>query len=260
MAAMQQTELPLATRRNAPMGLDARPTDVDARDIVIPHLKLLQPTSDEITNPTDEDVQYLPGTFINTLTSVVYGRGFNMVPLGMLKNRRYFEGRELLCRSDNMHTGVGTPGGSCSACTLRQWQNRRPPKCREAIVMPVAILPQDDGEDLFDIALMTFAKTNLRTGQRVLSTTLQRNTPFSDLLWSVSSRSRQNDQGRWFVADAKLGGPTPDETKDRLAEILSTFDLSAAVNSADEVVVGTQENRAQPGAATCYAGIGTCCR
>jgi hypothetical protein len=104
--------------------------EVQPGDMKVPRLALSQKLSPQLIEGESEYIPRLrPGEWFNTATGELYGPRVDFVPLLKFGTRILFapldEGGGILCRSNDMKTGVGTPGGSCRACPYAQFGSAR---------------------------------------------------------------------------------------------------------------------------------------
>jgi hypothetical protein len=102
---------------------------VSQDDLIVPRLKIVQPTSQEGT----------AGTFRDTVSGEESATLEDVVVLKMTKARRLFEDSDLRCASDDMLKPRGSIAdpihSECATCPLAVWTTvdgkRTPPKCAE---------------------------------------------------------------------------------------------------------------------------------
>lgn len=93
--------------------------ELDADEIQLPRLRLAQGLTQEVSEGTAKSGQWLL-TGEEPLDSVT------VVPLMMGRYRvardpQDTEGRIIICQSDDARVGVGTPGGNCATCPLKEF-------------------------------------------------------------------------------------------------------------------------------------------
>lgn len=204
--------------------MDLGQTELDAGDLVLPRIKIIQQMSAEAT---DDPVRGKAGEFFDTLRQVNHGTSLRFIPLLPFKQRVFLvrdekraaineqlvaagleelsEGTGLKCRSYDMENGQGDPGIKCAACPLSQWQDDRPPLCSETY--NVAAM-----SELGEMIILSFSKSSAKTGKRVFSMLrMQPGLPWSQIL-EATTRKEKNDLGTFFVPDVKATGEaTPTE-------------------------------------------------
>jgi hypothetical protein len=112
----------LATVQAVQTVLSAAP-EFDKDDLQHPKLRLAQGLTPEV-----QDGAARPGDWV--LNGFDPEKAVTIVPLLMGKDRaRRDDDNNLLCSSGDGKTGVGTPGGDCSACPFAKWRpNPKDPK------------------------------------------------------------------------------------------------------------------------------------
>ena len=154
-------------------------TRLDAGDIIMPRVKLLQAQSEEVNG--DPPLGKV-GEFFNTLTSVSYGSKLRFVPILPFKQRILLvrnerlaainatladgglealssEAKGLTCRSYDMERGSGNPGIECEACPLSKWQGDEPPHCSETYNVAAT---SEEGE----LIVLSFSNSSAKAGRR----------------------------------------------------------------------------------------------
>jgi hypothetical protein len=197
-------------------------TELDAGDLVMPRVKVVQKMSDEIDQKVAEE-----GDFFNTLTGENYGKALRFIPLLPFKQRVFLvrdekraainaaltgaglgllsEGNGLKCRSFDMALGRGEPGVACDECPLSQWDGNIPPLCSETY--NVAAMTE-----LGELIILSFVKSSARTGKRVFSMLRMRpGAPWASI-YEAKTRSEKNDKGTFAVPEVTVTkDPTPTE-------------------------------------------------
>lgn len=207
-------------------GITLGQTHLDAGDLILPRVKVVQQMSAEAAEKKAE-----PGDFFNTLTGERYGNELTFIPILPFKQRVLLvrserrekieaalgadlsEGDGLKCRSYDMIQGVGEPGIACGQCPLSQWGDGNvPPLCTETYNVSALT---DDG----DLIILSFSKSGAKTGKRLFSMLrLQSGAPWRRVYKATTTLTR-NDQGNFFVPDvAVVGGEVPAPELLRLAE------------------------------------------
>lgn len=189
-------------------------TKLDAGDFVPPRVKICQQMSQEVADKKAE-----AGDFFNTLTGENYGTSLKFVPIQPFKQRIFLvreekraiieaatgisvEGQGLACRSYDMVTGTGDPGGECSQCPLAVWNERQPPFCTETY--NVAALTE-----LGELVFLGFQKSSAKIGKNLFSMLrLSMQAPWSRV-YSVTSRQTKNALGNFYVPDVTREGDIP---------------------------------------------------
>lgn len=140
---------------------------IDASDITIPSLVVLEGTSDEVKT---QKLGHPGDLFIRVLNQNIGEGPLEVIPLKRFKNRIRREVKRdaagnvtkdmnapILCRSLDGKTGAGQPGGECAACPHTQFTGNNPPECSD--FQNVLCLVR--GEEPFPI-VVTGSRTRLK--------------------------------------------------------------------------------------------------
>ncbi len=202
-------------------------TNLDAGDMVMPRIKVVQAMSQEA-----QDNAAKVGDLFNTLTGENYGSELSFIPLLPFKQRIFIsrperrdlfeaalgrplsEGDGLKCRSFDMYQGQGDPGILCNECPLSKWgAKNEPPFCSETY--NVAAM-----NELGDLIILSFAKSSAKVGKQLFSMlNLQHERPWTRI-YSLSTRKQQNDKGTFSVPVVKR---TPERTPDELLKVAADY-------------------------------------
>lgn len=205
--------------------MDLGQTQLDAGDLVLPRIKIVQSMSAEAT---DDPARAQVGEFFDTLRNRALGTTLRFVPLLPFKQRVFLvrdekraaidaelvaaglealsSGDGLKCRSYDMIHGQGDPGIECEACPLSKWgDGNTPPRCSETY--NVAAM-----DELGEMIVLSFAKSSAKAGKRLFSMLrMQPGQPWSSIL-EATTRKEKNDLGVFFVPDVRATGEaTPTE-------------------------------------------------
>lgn len=165
-------------------------------DMVIPRLKLIQPTSREAA-----DGDATPGTVVCNLSGAAYD-AIKLVPLFLRKGRVLFrEGDERpTCASDD--NIVPSPRienpiqKKCAGCPRQEWVDGVPPDC--ALVYSIFALNLTAGEAPF---ILQCKGTAIKPTKKLISYfTLQKLSPFS-VSCTLKPAKTKNSRGTFFVPD-----------------------------------------------------------
>lgn len=189
-------------------------THLDAGDFIPPRVKICQQMSQEVA-----DEKAKPGEFFNTLTGENYGKELSFIPIQPFKQRILLvrderrpqieatlgfpiEGTGLQCRSYDMQTGVGSPGGDCATCPLSKWDGSIPPPCTETY--NVAGITEYG-----ELIILGFQKSSAKVGKRLFSMLrLTSEAPWSRV-YTAKTRAEKNDKGNFFVPDITKSADVP---------------------------------------------------
>ena len=138
---------------------------VEATDLILPQLQLLQGQSEAVTSGDVEGAT--PGKFYLTSTQEVLDAPIRVLLCAHTRSRALFpkdkpefQGVETCISKDGVE---GTTYGSCDACPHKMWgENNRPPLCSEAHNF-TALTP-------YGPAVIRFARTSFKTARQFLTT------------------------------------------------------------------------------------------
>lgn len=200
-----------------PSQLDLGQTELDAGDLIMPRVKVIQKMSDEANREDDPGKE---GDFFNTLTGENYGDSLRFIPILPFKQRVFLvrdekraainaqlegaglqpisEGNGLKCRSFDTYQGIGDPGIECNECPLSKWSaDNVPPLCSETY--NVAGITE-----LGELIILSFAKSSARTGKRVFSMLRMRpGVPWASI-YEAKTRKEKNDKGTFAVPEVTV--------------------------------------------------------
>jgi hypothetical protein len=175
--------------------------DLGQQDIILPRMRLIQPTTPNAVGD--------PGEFSNNITGMA-SPVVEAVVIHVAKGRvmwpeKYKADQEPLCASDNSITpreGCTEYGSRCADCPMSLWgQDGTPPACSMVYnylcIDPESKLP-------FAMSLM---RTSARTGKQ-LNTLLKMYGPTH--LFAFTSEKVENDAGKFFEWRVTDGGPVDD--------------------------------------------------
>jgi len=221
---------------------DRRGVLVDAEDIIMPRLAIVQPPtrrftkyprgsivetlSEECLWPTEADLkapsQDLLATFFDeSKQAAVPCRPLLFLPILVYPDRTYLSAESgLVCRSlpGGMRPAPGMGFGTdCVDCPNSKWgDDGKPPACSRQIVV-LGQLPMSG-----DIVAVPFAKTSLRVG-RSMATMLQLKGPAWRYLWGLSTAKRESEKGVYFIWQTRRLGPTSEALLPLAEELHNTL-------------------------------------
>jgi hypothetical protein len=207
----EQSNLPVPAGDS---GITLGQQHLDAGDLILPRVKVVQAMSQEAQGKKDER-KAEPGDFFNTLTGVNYGAELPFIPILPFKQRvllvrqerrgqiedalgtELSEGDGLKCRSYDMQQGVGEPGIACDECPLSKWDGNKPPLCTETY--NVAALDPDG-----DLIIISMAKSGAKTGKRLFSMLrLASGAPWKKQ-YKATTTVQSNELGTFYVPDVAV--------------------------------------------------------
>ncbi len=198
-------------------------TRLDAGDILMPRIKVLQAQSAEASG--DEPLGK-PGEIFNTLSNEVYGKVLRFVPIVPFKQRVFLvrsekvptinaalvaggleplpEGSDgLTCRSYDMDRGNGYPGIECEACPLSKWDGDLPPLCSETYNVAAA-------SEYGDLIVLSFSRSSAKAGRQLFSSIRLRPSAYATI-FEMTTRSERGTKGTYFVPVITPKEKAPDE-------------------------------------------------
>lgn len=137
-------------------------------DLVVPRVQLAQALTPAALKNNEAYIEGLgQGDFFNNVTRKIYGPGIRVIPVLFTKNRIFFQGREVDCRSENAVDG-GHHAPRCSACEYSQWGSGKEGKgtaCTEFRNF-ICYVPEDN-----DFAIISFKNSTAQVGKLWYTTT-----------------------------------------------------------------------------------------
>lgn len=192
---------------------------IDVGDLVIPKLRLSQAMSKTntlfTTSRGTDGVQM--GNWYNTATSKDLGQTVYFIPVDMRKSRAYFvQGQGLMCRSFDLRTGEGDPGGPCEGtveeqltkpadqrgCPLRLWDDRTPPKCGITYNYPGLVVTNVEEPDKGEIFQVILQLRSASTAAAKAINTMVMNEGggvWHNVVIELGVQTKSNPKGTFFV-------------------------------------------------------------
>ena len=234
-------EVPAIPESLAMAGLE----EVDRSDLILPRVRVIQPTSKLEGNPGQLHYN-LTGEAVDAIHAVL---------LKMTKSRVCWDkdnlGADPLCASDDAKTPrsqyADIYSDACASCPMAQWgvesDPSTPPACRLVFNFLAADLDHDDA--IFVIGL---GATSVKHAKKILSVfTLKRKPLFSQPVM-VQAVKAESDKGKWYeVVITPNGGSRQFDWRPYAAmyqayqavtveaDIESTLDTSANIPDVDEI-------------------------
>lgn len=217
--------------------------DEQEGDIVLPRAKILQPTSDELSNERYADQNFKGGMIINSLTKEVLSDKF--IPIMKFNSRMLWvpkkAGGGMACRSEDAKVGkvLDAPkwgpwnestntyhpayevqtgqNVACDTCPYANWNGDVPPLCTKSMNFLVMF----DGMS-FPLVL-SFKSTSLKHGKKLYSMAKMMPGNMFDYVYSLKTFRKSNDRGVFFESDVFPGGKATAEQAKNLFELYSSF-------------------------------------
>ena len=217
--------------------------DEQEGDILLPRAKILQPTSDELTNERYESQNFKAGQLINSLTKEVLPAKF--VPILKFNSRLLWipkkAGGGMACRSMDAKTGIVLDAPkwgpwdeatnkwnpvktvqngeciSCDTCPYANWVGDVPPVCTKSMNFLVMFI--DSGFPM----VLSFKSTSLKHGKKLYSMAKMMPGNMFDYMYELKTFRKSNDKGTFYEVDVMPGGKVPAEQAQQFAEMYSSF-------------------------------------
>ena len=212
--------------------------DTDAKDIVIPRVKVINALSPERQDGTAEE-----GDIINSLTKeVVFSiKDPTAVPLIFIPIRQYYSNIEwnpdrnddtrIFCMAQDGKVGTTCDDESkiCSLCKRNQFDNSK--KGKEAQPMCTAylnFLGFFEGNPM--PVVISFAKTNYNEGKKMLSIAKSMRSNIWDYGYKFAGKKVAKDRNTWYIITAALAGETSAEDRILARQLFGAYE-NTIVNS-----------------------------
>lgn len=195
----------------------------ETRDLILPQLRIRQPTSDVDDVPE--------GTFYNVLTHEYYETLY-VIFLKSSWGRLYFDREEgvLICKSvDRIQPSPSIenpPASVCAACPYSKWENNEPPKCREVlnnILMAAPDSPETFDIDHFSPYLMTVAGTSLKPMRAFVSALIARKRPIYSVVAKLSLEKKTGNVGKFYVLKISIDRYLSEDDITKVREAISMY-------------------------------------
>ncbi len=196
---MSNLEKPQAGQPAIPSPEELGLENWEAKDLILPQLRIRQPTSDVDNVPE--------GKFYNVLTHEHYDTLY-VIFLKSSWGRLYFDrdAGMLICRSvDRIQPSPSVeepPASVCAACPYSKWENNQPPKCREVlnnILLMGSQLAEDFRIEDFSPCLMTIAGTSIKPMKAFVSGLVAKRKPIYSVVSQLSLEKRTGTVGKYYV-------------------------------------------------------------
>lgn len=204
--AEQKAGLPEEYR--TPGGIPIGTEDIRSEDILLPRLRIVQPTSLD-----SEDAM---GEIRNSVTEETYEK-IIVIPLTVRHGRILFPPEEThsgpICRSTDAI--VSTEGQNCKECLKSHWggeDGHEPPLCAETIDFPCLL---EDGT----MCALSLKRSAIKEAKKLISIVKFKNVPFFFLRLEVSTEKGEGQKGVYYVPKLKVIGETTNEERKRSLEL-----------------------------------------
>ena len=165
--------------------------EVDRSDLILPRVRVIQPTSKLEGNPGQLHYN-LTGEAVDQIRAVL---------LKMTKSRVCWDkenlGADPLCASDDAKTPrsqyAGIYAERCADCPMAQWSDDAPPACRLVYNFLAADLDNDGA--IFVIGL---GATSVKHAKKILSVFALKRKPLFAQPVVIQSIKAESDKGKWY--------------------------------------------------------------
>jgi hypothetical protein len=183
--------------------------EVRSGDIKIPRIALAQALTPQLEESEPNYIEGLKkGDFFNTISGERFGSLVKIVPLLKFGTRILFESKDagggILCRSDDMKTGIGTPGGDCATCKFAQFGSAKNGEgkgtaCNEFYNFPVLIVGADDHIHPESLAVVSMKSSHIPAAQDLIAKARFRKAPMYTGVYSMQSKLKKFNANSAFI-------------------------------------------------------------
>jgi len=200
------------------------------QDITIPRIKLLQPSSDEVTT-----LKLQAGNFYNKITGDVM-KTLDVVPLYLFKRRYYYDKdtNELVCSSqDSITSSQGLyQGRQCIDCEFSKFKvdpktgKKLRPQC--SLYNNFLAYTKDDIKSIKDgkfifPKVISFKGMSYRCSKDIISTVVFLGKELFSMLFSLEAVPKTKDKFNYFEATIKQFSQISNDTANALANLVPQF-------------------------------------
>lgn len=223
--------------------------NIGERDMLVPRLRLIQPTSAEAQAPKDERIE--AGCVIHNATGeIVYNmessESFEIVPLMLLKGRAMFNDRNQLMyksRDGILHGGQPRPDGItlCADCPDAMWtgmNNNIPPKCGEQSTYPCIVV----GKEHLGPAMLILHRTNIPISKLLNTPVYWSALPYYAFSFKMRTELVKGEKGNFYVLKS-LGHKRVDAQSETGAFAALVFEkMYAMYNQGKNIVTDAEDD------------------
>lgn len=241
--AVRAESLPAPTHLKPKVGVKLGMEDLDADDLIIPYMKIMQPASPEVL---DRDHEAQMGDLVNSLTSYLYPVEVYFVPIKAVKRRILFYKRE-----DKVNSGIECGSmnfkypdsgkrfaKSCATCPHSQFgADGTAPKCNILMSFISKVLELPKGSTGNELISITFTKTSLKAGRILASIARTADGNLFENIYKLTTDIKTNDKGTYAVLKVSPYGQVPDADVPALHgmyEMLRTTDFELVEDDYNE--------------------------
>jgi hypothetical protein len=219
--------------RRAPGQPQAGFEEVEQGDLTVPQMRLCQSLTPQRQEGEPKYIKSLrEGEYFNTVTGENYGKLVQIVPLMFFKNRIRFrdknEGGGILCRSDDMRTGIGDPGGACVTCQYNQFGSAKNGKgkgkaCTEFYNFPALVVPEDGSVSPDSIVVRSFKSSGVPVAKDWLAMMRLRGIDMYGGVYEITSASKKFAEGTSYIEVVKPAGNVNKEGYEVAQRVFTMF-------------------------------------
>lgn len=171
--------------------------DIDASDIKMPRIKLLQAQSDEAAESKGK-----PGQYYNTVTGEVFD-SLDVIFLTFGKQRvrwpeKFKRGDDPLCRSADAHKS-DEDGVDCASCSYAKWgKNKEKPECSLSYAWLGCV---DAPQKNYPMFRTVVTAASMVATKDFINQIVQYNLPPFIFKVTLSSKLMKNDKGSFYVME-----------------------------------------------------------
>jgi len=222
--ATQRAVAPLTKKVGGKLGME----ELDANDLIIPYMKIMQPTSPEVLDRKHEAQM---GDLVNSLSSYLYPEDVYFVPIKALKRRQLYYKREdkensgIECGSMNFKTPDSGMKYSklCATCPKAQFKaDGTPPKCNILLSFISKVLELPEGDEGNALIAISFTKTSYKAGKILASLAQSAKGDLFNNIYKLTTADKENDKGMFAILKVAPFGIVPDGD---VAEYRAMYDM-----------------------------------
>lgn len=195
----------------------------DAKDIVIPRIKVIQALS-----PERIDGEAIEGDILNSLTKENV-KGLTFIPIKQYyTNIMWNPDRDaeirMTCRSLDGRIGQDDNGTiSCAACKKNQFDNSKVGKDAQPLCTSyLNFLGFFEGNPM--PVVLSFARTNYNEGKKLLSIAKSMRCAAWNYGYVLDSKKVAKGKNQWFIMTTRMSGATSPETRAIAFEIYKAYE------------------------------------
>lgn len=200
------------------------------KDVVVPVLKLVQPTS---------RLDITPGKFVDMQTFETFNE-LHAVFVKASFGRVYFENDSLLCKSYDRIVPASTitapPSQNCQSCQFAKWIGEVPPACKETLnTVLFTVNLKDENFQLEFPYLWSVYGANLKPLKSVLSVFIVRKMPLWNKVVRMTPIKVDGAKGKYYIVKYEIAGDVPVEVQKSISEFARGVSSELIEKSFEEI-------------------------